>query len=91
MNNQKSKSKPADSEQRSGKGLSVQRLVRRLLAPSVARLQERHELLIRKHGDERVEQAIKLARITPASLEDWLNMEPEWFAVHYALHFPTNT
>lgn len=28
MSNQKSKSKPADSEQRSGKGLSVQRLVR---------------------------------------------------------------
>lgn len=33
MNNQESKSKPADSEQRSGKGLSVQRLVRPLGFP----------------------------------------------------------
>ena len=31
MNNQKLKSKPPDSEQRSGKGLSVQRLVRVLV------------------------------------------------------------
>ncbi len=33
---------------------------------------------------------MELARITAWSLEDLLDMEPEWFAAHYAVHFPTN-